>query len=40
MAAALHKVGVKRVYGIAGDSLNGFADALRKQGHRMGPYAP
>jgi pyruvate dehydrogenase (quinone) len=32
MAAALHKVGVKRVYGIVGDSLNGFTDALRKQG--------
>jgi pyruvate dehydrogenase (quinone) len=32
MAAALHKVGVKRIYGIVGDSLNGFTDALRKQG--------
>src|SRR5271168_3199720 len=32
MAAALHKVGVKRVYGIVGDSLNGFTDALRMQG--------
>ncbi|MGC9271132.1 ubiquinone-dependent pyruvate dehydrogenase, partial [Acidiphilium sp.] len=32
MAEALHKVGVKRIYGIVGDSLNGFTDALRKRG--------
>ena len=32
MTEALHKVGVKRIYGIVGDSLNGFTDALRKQG--------
>jgi pyruvate dehydrogenase (quinone) len=31
MAAALCKSGVKRIYGIVGDSLNGFTDALRKQ---------
>jgi pyruvate dehydrogenase (quinone) len=32
MAEALQKVGVKRIYGIVGDSLNGFTDALRQQG--------
>ena len=32
MASALAQVGVKRIYGIVGDSLNGFTDALRKQG--------
>jgi pyruvate dehydrogenase (quinone) len=31
MAEALHKAGVKRIYGIVGDSLNGFTDALRRQ---------
>jgi pyruvate dehydrogenase (quinone) len=31
MAEALKKVGVKRVYGIVGDSLNGLTDALRQQ---------
>ena len=31
MAKTLHKAGVKRVYGIVGDSLNGFTDALRQQ---------
>jgi pyruvate dehydrogenase (quinone) len=31
MAEALHRAGVKRIYGIVGDSLNGFTDALRKQ---------
>jgi pyruvate dehydrogenase (quinone) len=30
MADTLHKAGVRRVYGIVGDSLNGFTDALRK----------
>jgi pyruvate dehydrogenase (quinone) len=29
---SLHANGVKRVYGIPGDSLNGFTDALRKDG--------
>ena len=29
---ALHQAGVKRVYGIVGDSLNGFTEALRKHG--------
>ncbi|MFC0410318.1 ubiquinone-dependent pyruvate dehydrogenase [Roseomonas elaeocarpi] len=28
---ALHGAGVRRVYGIVGDSLNGFTEALRKQ---------
>src|SRR6267142_30988 len=32
IAATLEKAGVKRVYGVVGDSLNGFTDALRKQG--------
>jgi len=27
----LHAAGVRRVYGVAGDSLNGFTDALRRQ---------
>ena len=30
MAEALLQVGVKRVYGVVGDSLNGFTDALRR----------
>src|ERR1700744_4860551 len=30
MAETLHKAGVKRVYGVVGDSLNGFTDALRQ----------
>jgi pyruvate dehydrogenase (quinone) len=32
MAKALAEAGVKRVYGIVGDSLNGFTDALRRHG--------
>lgn len=32
MVASLKANGVKRVYGIPGDSLNGFTDALRKDG--------
>jgi pyruvate dehydrogenase (quinone) len=31
MVRALSDAGVRRVYGIAGDSLNGFTDALRRQ---------
>ncbi len=31
MAEALAQAGVKRIYGIVGDSLNGFTDALRSQ---------
>src|SRR6201994_1340380 len=30
IAAALLQAGVKRVYGVVGDSLNGFTDALRR----------
>ena len=30
LAEALEKAGVKRVYGVVGDSLNGFTDALRR----------
>src|SRR6185436_16122948 len=32
MVAALKASGVRRVYGIPGDSLNGFTDALRRDG--------
>ena len=32
MAEALKQVGVKRVYGVVGGSLNGFTDALRRLG--------
>ena len=32
LVEALHQAGVKRVYGIVGDSLNGFIEALRKRG--------
>jgi len=32
MAETLHQAGVKRVYGVVGDSLNGFTDALRRRG--------
>src|ERR1700689_4996352 len=28
---ALEKAGVKRVYGVVGDSLNGFTDAMRRR---------
>src|ERR1700761_7604004 len=31
MAEALAQAGVERIYGIVGDSLNGFTDALRRQ---------
>src|SRR6201994_2096720 len=31
LAAALARAGVKRIYGVVGDSLNGFTDALRRQ---------
>ncbi|MDB5415632.1 MAG: pyruvate oxidase [Rubritepida sp.] len=32
IAATLEKAGVKRVYGLVGDSLNGFTEALRARG--------
>jgi len=32
IAATLEKAGVKRFYGVVGDSLNGFTDALRERG--------
>jgi pyruvate dehydrogenase (quinone) len=32
IADALHQVGVQRIYGIVGDSLNGLTDALRRRG--------
>ena len=31
MAETLHAAGVKRIYGVVGDSLNGFTDSLRRQ---------
>src|ERR1700754_4323300 len=31
MAETLRRVGVQRIYGVVGDSLNGFTDALRRQ---------
>ena len=31
-AATLAAAGVKRIYGIVGDSLNGFTDAIRRSG--------
>jgi pyruvate dehydrogenase (quinone) len=30
MAAALAQAGLRRIYGVVGDSLNGFTDALRR----------
>jgi hypothetical protein len=32
MAESLQQAGVKRIYGVVGDSLNGFTDALRRRG--------
>jgi pyruvate dehydrogenase (quinone) len=32
IVAHLKAAGVQRVYGVPGDSLNGFTDALRKDG--------
>src|ERR1700729_4315338 len=32
IAATLEEAGVKRIYGVVGDSLNGFTDALRQRG--------
>ena len=32
LAATLAAAGVKRIYGVVGDSLNGFTDAIRHQG--------
>ena len=31
IAETLHAAGVKRIYGVVGDSLNGITDSLRKQ---------
>src|ERR1700754_4718701 len=31
MAETLRRLGVQRIYGVVGDSLNGFTDALRRQ---------
>jgi pyruvate dehydrogenase (quinone) len=32
MAATLRQAGVRRIYGVVGDSLNGFTDSLRRLG--------
>ena len=32
VTAALHSVGVRRIYGVVGDSLNGITELLRKRG--------
>jgi pyruvate dehydrogenase (quinone) len=32
VTAALHSVGVRRIYGVVGDSLNGITESLRKRG--------
>src|ERR1700735_5576968 len=32
LAATLRQAGVRRVYGVVGDSLNGFTDSLRRVG--------
>jgi pyruvate dehydrogenase (quinone) len=32
MANTLHRAGVRRIYGVVGDSLNGFTDSLRRVG--------
>ncbi len=32
MVDALKQAGIKRVYGVVGDSLNGFTDSLRRKG--------
>ena len=31
LVEALEKAGVKRVYGVVGDSLNGFTDSMRRR---------
>ncbi|MET0640364.1 MAG: thiamine pyrophosphate-binding protein, partial [Hyphomicrobium sp.] len=32
LTEALTQAGVKRIYGVVGDSLNGFTDSLRRYG--------
>ena len=40
LVEALEKAGVKRVYGVVGDSLNGFTDAMRRRKiNRLDPHA-
>jgi thiamine pyrophosphate-dependent acetolactate synthase large subunit-like protein len=36
MVEVLAAAGVKRVYGVVGDSLNGFTDAIRRRGGSNG----
>src|SRR5258707_15567865 len=40
MVATLKESGVRRVYGIPGDSLNGFTDALRRGGENTWQHVP
>ena len=41
IAATLADAGVKRIYGVVGDSLNGLTDSLRRlRTHRLDPRAP
>jgi pyruvate dehydrogenase (quinone) len=35
----LRASGVRRIYGIPGDSLNGFTDALRRHGEEAAAFA-
>ena len=39
IVSTLKASGVRRVYGIPGDSLNGFMDALRRDGDSCGTRA-
>ena len=40
LIGTLRQVGVERIYGLVGDSLNPVVDAVRRtDGHRMGPCA-
>jgi pyruvate dehydrogenase (quinone) len=36
---ALEKTGVKLVYGVVGDSLNGLPDVAAEKLHRLDPHA-
>ena len=41
IAETLHAAGVKRIYGVVGDLLNGITDSLAQaKGDRLGPHAP
>ena len=40
LVETLQAAGVKRCYGIVGDTLNRIAHAIDEQRDRVGPYAP